>query len=266
MKWPEDHILQLKREGVEFALCTIVNTRGSAPRQIGAKMIVRADGSIAGTIGGGELEKQAIIDAVKSIESGKAQLFRYDLLHQLNMCCGGTVELFIEPVMKPKRLYIFGAGHVGAALAQHASALEFDVYVIDERKEMMDAVRTENVSKMKLPVEQALTALPFDEQTYVCIMTYSHPLDREILAQCISKSHAYIGMIGSLRKTEVTKKMFREAQLATDEQLNEVDMPMGVPIAAEGPEEIAISILARLIEVKNKISRSAKPAAVIQHQ
>ena len=101
---------------------------------------------------------------------------------------------------------------------------------------------------------QVLPLLPFDENTYVAIMTYSHPFDRDILAFCLKKPHAYLGMIGSQRKVEMTKKMFEEGMIASKNDLDKVDMPMGIGIGAEGPEEIAISILARLIAVKNKIA------------
>ena len=243
---------KLSRAGQEFAVCTIVHTKGSSPRKTGAKMIVLADGKISGTIGGGELEKRVIADAVEVLQKKSPQLFRYDLLHQLNMCCGGSVDVFIEPVMKKKRLYIFGAGHVGQALAEYATDFEFEVFLVDERKEMFAGMTNDSVNKMNLSAKQALPALPFDEETYVCIMTYDHTLDRDILSFCIGKPFAYLGMIGSRRKTEVTKKMFREAGIASEEKLALVDMPMGVDIGAEGPREIAISILARLIETRNR--------------
>lgn len=233
------------------ALCIIVQTRGSTPRSTGAKMLVFPDGSIEGTIGGGELEKSVIEQALKVLKNGKSSLFRHDLLHQHNMCCGGSVDVYIEPVMKKKRLYIFGAGHTGHALARLAVHLDFEIFVIDDRKEYLDQIQVEGVNKMHLHYAQALTVLPFDEQTFITIMTYSHPHDRDILAYCLGQKYAYLGMIGSERKVEMTKKMFEEGKVASREVLNSVDMPMGLSIGAETPEEIAVSILARLIEVKN---------------
>jgi xanthine dehydrogenase accessory factor len=251
MKWPEEHILDLEKKRIEFALCTIVNTKGSAPRENGAKMIVLADGKISGTIGGGELEKQVIHDAIKTITEGSPRMFRYDLLHQLNMCCGGTVEVFIEPHLLKERLYIFGAGHVGQSLAHYAGRLNFETYLIDPRKEMFDNAPVENVSAMTLPYLQAADALPYDKSTYICIMTYSHPMDRDLLAYCLKKPHAYLGMIGSRRKTEITRKTFIQSGIAITEELDAVDMPMGIEIGAEGPEEIAVSIVAELVRRRN---------------
>jgi xanthine dehydrogenase accessory factor len=238
---------------VDVALCVIINTKGSTPREAGAKMLVYADGSIEGTIGGGDLEKKVIANAIETMQNGKPSTFKHDLLHQHNMCCGGSVEIYIEPIMKKNNLYIFGAGHTGHALAQYALQFDFEVFMIDDRKEMMEAISQKEINKLNLHYEQALPLLPFDDKTFIAIMTYSHPYDRDILAFCLKKPHAYLGMIGSRRKVEMTKKMFAEAGVGTMEELETVDMPMGLDIGAEDPDEIAISVLAKLIAVKNKV-------------
>jgi xanthine dehydrogenase accessory factor len=246
-------IAEAQRKGVEVALCIITNTKGSTPRETGAKMLVYHNGKTDGTIGGGELEKKVIANALETLKTKTVSTFKHDLLHQHNMCCGGTVEIYIEPVMKKNKLYIFGAGHTGHALAKHAVGFNFEVVVIDDRKEYTDEVKTEGVNKLNLHYEQALPLLPFDENTFIAIMTYSHPYDRDILAYCLKKPFAYLGMIGSQRKVEMTKKMFAQSGIGTIEELENVDMPMGIDIEAETPEEIAISILAKLIAVKNKV-------------
>lgn len=242
-----------KRKGGAAALCTIVQTRGSTPRAVGARMLVFPDASIFGSIGGGELEKSVIKDALQVIRHRRALLQRHDLLHEHNMCCGGSVDVFIEPLMEKERLYVFGAGHTGQALAAHARLVGFDVFVIDDRKEYVDRIVMEGVHKLNLHHAEALPLLPFDDRTYVAIMTYSHPYDREILAYCLRKPSAYLGMIGSERKVEMTRKLFAEGLSATPEELDRVDMPMGEEIGAETPEEIAISILARLIRVRRSV-------------
>lgn len=249
-RWHEDR--NAKGEAhLKAADCTIVETKGSTPRKIGAKMRVWEDGTIHGTIGGGNLEKQVIENALERIKDGVPKLYKHDLLHQHNMCCGGTVLIYIEPIMTKKNLYIFGAGHTGAALAEYASNLDFEIYVIDNRPDYIDKIDTAGVNKMEIDHKKVLPSLPFDEDTYVVIMTYEHSHDREILSHCIQQPHAYLGMIGSQRKIELTKKMFIEGGIATEAELDEVDMPMGVKINADGPDEIAISILAKLIEAKN---------------
>lgn len=233
------------------ALCTVVAVSGSAPRREGAKMLVMADGTVRGTIGGGALEKQVIADALRCLIQQQPTLFKHDLLHRHNMCCGGSVQIFIEPIMPTDRLYIFGAGHTGKALAEMARQCNFEVVVTDDRPEYLHGIEDKAILKMSLPFAEALQALPFDERVYVAIMTYDHAIDRDILFFCLNKPQAYLGMIGSLRKVEVTKKMFREAGFNDEAALSAIDMPMGLDIAAETPEEIAVSILAKLIAVRN---------------
>lgn len=248
-----EKILSIQKSRRKAALCIVVSTKGSTPRKAGAKMIVYENKEVFGTIGGGNLEKKVIENALQQIKENIPKYFKHDLLHQHNMCCGGTAEIYIEPIMQKKKLYIFGAGHTGKALAKYAVYLDFDIIVIDDRKEYLDDFDVPDVDKMNLTHQLALQALPFDENTFIAILTYSHDVDREILAYCLKKPYTYLGMIGSQRKIEVTKKMFIEGEIATTEELAKVDMPMGLNILAESPDEIAISILAKLIEVKNKV-------------
>lgn len=244
----------IRERGENAAICIIVHTKGSTPRSVGAKMIVHEDGRIVGTIGGGNLEKEVIHNARIAITEKRPKLSKHDLLHQHNMCCGGSVEIYIEPIQKMKRLYIFGAGHTGHALARQAVQMDFDIYLIDDRKEYLDEINIDGVNKMMMDYQKALPALPFDDDTFVTIMTYDHAFDRDILSYCVNQPHAYLGMIGSQRKIEITKKKFIEAKVASKKALEKVDMPMGMEIDAETPEEIAVSILAKLIEVKNRVN------------
>lgn len=216
-------------------------------------MIVYEDGSIAGSIGGGDLEKKVIENALTVIKTGKPTVSKHDLLHQHGMCCGGIVEIYIEPIMNKNKLYIFGAGHTGHALAKLASELDFEIVLIDDRAEYIDPINIEGVNKLKMQNDIALKLLPFDIYTYIAIVTYSHQLDRDILAYCVRQPHAYLGMIGSKRKILVTKKMFGEAEIGTEEDLEKINMPIGLDINAQTPEEIAVSILAEIIKVKNSI-------------
>ncbi len=243
----------LEQEDCDLAICIVVNTKGSTPRKSGAKMIVCKNGNTHGSIGGGEIEKKVIENAIEVLVKKEAKLFRHDLLHQHNMCCGGTMDIYIEPIMKKKKLYIFGAGHTGTALAKIAIDFDFEIFLIDDRKEYIDKFDNRwSVNKMNLSFDKALEILPFDNDTYVCILTYNHPLDRDILASCIKKTNAYIGMIGSIRKIEMTKKIFLDANICSFDKLNTIDMPIGLNINSETPEEIAISILAKIIQTKNK--------------
>lgn len=251
MKSIYEEIVKIREEGVKAALCIVTGSKGSTPRKIGSKMIVREDGSIYDTIGGGNLEKEVIKNAVELIKLNKAESFKHNLLHQHNMCCGGTMEIYIETILKKKIIYIFGAGHTGEALARLMVKFDFDVFIIDDRDYYINAIEIPAVNKMKVNFDEVLSSLPFDDLAYVVIMTYSHPVDRNILAYCIKKPHAYLGMIGSKRKVEITKKMFVDRKIATVKELSGVDMPMGIDIKADGPEEIALSIAAKLVETKN---------------
>ncbi|MBK9283018.1 MAG: XdhC family protein [Sphingobacteriaceae bacterium] len=234
------------------ALCTIVSSSGSTPMKTGAKMIVCRDGKIFGTVGGGDLEKKVIENAINVIIQKKSEHFNHNLLQQHGMCCGGKVSVFIDYVERAKRLYVFGAGHVGRALSKLASALEFEVYVIDDRKSEQEKISLHKINKIQMSYKEILPTLPFDENTFIAIMTRDHSMDREILGFCINKPFGYLGMIGSKRKVEVTKKMFISGGICTENKFAEIDSPMGIDIHAHAPEEIAVSILAKIIQLKNK--------------
>lgn len=252
MEFNLSHINKLKEDDFPAALCIIISVKGSVPRKKGVKMLVKKQGDILGTIGGGNLEKQVIKDALSVIEKNEPQVFKHQLLHHLDMCCGGTVQIYIEPLVKKRKLYIFGAGHTGKALSEIASGLDFDVFVIDDRKSYLNKINLPNEHKICLPFNQALKILPFDYQTYITILTYSHPYDRNILFHCIKQPFKYLGMIGSQRKVAFTKKLLLESEHVEHEIINKVDMPIGIDIGAESPYEIALSIVSKIIVVKNK--------------
>ena len=249
-----DRMVIDKQQGIEFVLCVVTITKGSVPRAPGAKMLVYRNGHIFGTIGGGRIEKKVIEDALAIMDTNRPVMIHYDLLKQLGMSCGGSLDIYMEPVMKKRKLYILGAGHTGVALARLASGFDFDITIVDDRPEYIDSFSGEGIKKISGPFPQVLDQFLFDASTYITIMTYTHSIDRELLDYCIHKPHAYLGMMGSQRKVELTRKMFVEEGKATAEQLQEVDMPMGIEIGADGPDEIAVSIMARLIAVKNKIN------------
>jgi xanthine dehydrogenase accessory factor len=252
-------ILEIQRVGERAALCTIVSTKGSTPLKAGAKMIVWEDGRIFGTIGGGNLENDVIPSAIKVLKDNTNQLFNHDLQTQHGMCCGGKLEIYIEPIMQAKRLYVFGAGHIGKSIVEYARDLDFEIFVIDDREQIFDDWETGDVNKMMVDFSDILPKLPFNDSTFIVIASYEHSIDREILAHCIQQPHAYLGMIGSKRKIKITNEMLISSGIATKEQLDKVRMPIGVDINAEDHFEIAISIVAELIKAKNKISVDGVP-------
>lgn len=266
MKQLFDTMNELLKKGEELALCTIISTKGSTPLKTGAKMIVTFKGDIHGTIGGGDLEQAVIANAVSGIRMKQSEQFTHNLLQQHGMCCGGTVTVFIDYVKPPNKLYIFGCGHVGRALATLATSLDFDVYVIDDRKKELDKLNIDTVRKLPFTHKEILHSLPFDAHTFVCIMTRDHTMDREILAHCINRPSLYLGMIGSKRKVEVTRKMFLSGGICEEEQFQRIDTPMGYDIHAHSPEEIAISILAKLIQVKNSAPAELHVGSSLAHK
>lgn len=247
-------LAECEESGVDVAICIIVSTSGSTPRKVGAKMLVYGDGSIFNTIGGGTLEMRVIKDALVAIAEGKSQVFTHALVQDHGMCCGGTVDIFIDPLVKNKKLYIFGAGHIGKALAHFASALAFEVTVIDERRESFKSWGAKDIAVINGKHRSAIKKLGFDKNTFITVVTHKHAYDREIVALCADQPHAYLGMIGSDRKVAMAKKVFAAAGNPSKKKLAHIDWPMGLNIKVETPDEIAISILAKLIDTRSKMT------------
>jgi xanthine dehydrogenase accessory factor len=242
---------RIRAEGRPFVLCIVTETEGSTPRKEGAKMIVFDDGRILGTVGGGSVEQQAIADALQSLRSGKPFQKYYELEEDLNMQCGGRVSIYFEPLKKDLNLFIFGAGHVGREVGVYASGLGFKIHFVDNRPAIFDefdAAYAETIAGDYLETARKLELTPRD---FVVITTQGHAFDEALLEILAPRSLMYLGMIGSKRKVNEARKRFLEQGTLNSEQLDHVDMPIGVPFRAETPREIAISIVARLIDVKN---------------
>lgn len=214
-------------------------------------MIVLKNKKTFGTIGGGNLEYKVIDDAISVIENNIPQNFEHHLVQDHQMCCGGSVTIYIEPVMKPKKLYVFGAGHIGKHVVRYTMPLDFQIHLIDERKPILETLQDPGIAVYNTNHSNFLSQMSFQDEPFIVICTHLHEYDREILAHCIRKPFAYLGMIGSKRKVAVTKKIFLKNQTATEADLAKVDMPMGFDIGGSSPAEIAVSIVAKLIAVKN---------------
>ncbi|HET6401675.1 MAG TPA: xanthine dehydrogenase accessory protein XdhC [Candidatus Kapabacteria bacterium] len=264
-------ILALRERREPGALCTIVKTEGSTPLKAGAQMLVQKDGSISGTIGGGALEFAVLDEAAQAIASGESKLFQHRLTLDHNMCCGGTVHVFVEAIPVPPQCFIFGAGHVGKALASLLASMDFEIVVIDGRENIFNGWRDEGARNsvqtrcINEEPDEAISSLKWDSNTFAVIATHSHPLDREILRLSLRQPFQYCGMIGSKRKIIVTRNMFLERGWATEEALDRIDMPIGIPIAASSPAEIAVSIAAKIIEVKNGAKSSITQGVYSRH-
>jgi xanthine dehydrogenase accessory factor len=255
-----EEIVKLRQEGRRGAVATIVNVRGSIPSFETAKMLIRDDGSIAGTIGGGCVEAEVWQAAREVMESEKPRSLTFNLnenpKYDTGLVCGGTLDIFIEPVLPPALLYIFGAGHVSVNLYKIARHAGFDVTVIDDRAAYASRERFPEAKEVIAEdFEQALARLTPNESSYIVIVTRGHRDDMRVLRWAVQTQARYIGMIGSKRKTitifrELTKEGI-PAQL-----FERLHAPVGLDIGAITPEEIAVAITAELIAVRRRSERA----------
>lgn len=188
------------------------------------------------------------------MKSQKPLLKEYNLNTDLSMTCGGSVSVYIEPLLKPSKLYIFGAGHIGKCLAAYCPDFGFETTLIDWRSDIFEDPEKVNYKQMRKPYLEAVEQIEFDNDTYCVIVTPGHEIDEEVLAAIGKKTTAYVGLIGSKKKIATLRKLFLEENTLTEEELNNVDMPIGIKFNAITPAEITISILAKLIDVKNNRS------------
>jgi xanthine dehydrogenase accessory factor len=255
-----EEIVQLRQQGRRGAVATIVNVRGSVPSFETAKMLVRDDGSIIGTVGGGCVEAEVWQAARDVMESEKPRTLTFNLnqnpKYDTGLVCGGTLDIFIEPVLPPALLYIFGAGHVALSLYGTAKNAGFDVSVIDDRDSYANRERFPDAKEVIAEdYEQVMSRLSPSETSYIVIVTRGHRDDMRVLRWAVQTPARYIGMIGSKRKT-IT--IFRElVKEGIPEQLFErVHAPVGLDIGAITPEEIAVAITAELIASRRRVERS----------
>ena len=260
-----ERLAALARAPRPAALCTVTATSGSTPRKAGAAMVVIADGSpqgaIEGTIGGGAIEHEIRAAALEHIAACRPGAVEFSLTTQLGMCCGGRMTLFIEPLRARPPCVIFGAGHVGAALSACAQTAGFDVHVADPREELLVAERLGGATLHDAYDEEDLDALPFGPDAFVVVVTHDHAVDQALVERALGRDFRYLAMIGSERKARLTRerclsKGHDEARVAL------VRSPAGLDIGAETPEEIAISIVAEMVQVRRREEAAlAEPAA-----
>lgn len=240
--------------GKRAALCIITETSGSTPRKAGAKMIVFEDKKIIGSVGGGNAEQKIIEDAISVIKKGKPAKIQYDLEISAEMVCGGKVEIYIEPIFPQSQLLILGAGHVGSAVARYASSLGYSITLIDNRQEILDLIDLPGCKKICSDFNDAVKGFEFNDNLFIVITTPRHAYDEELTAYCAKQPHAYLGMIGSEKKVAKARQRFKDEFNISEEIIESIDMPIGIKFNAQTAEEIAISIIAKLIDVKNNIN------------
>ncbi len=239
-----------------FALVTITKCVGSTPCTLGARMIVTKDKKIAGTIGGGKLEHKVIIEALEAIKNNKIIESTYTLGPQFEQCCGGKVELIMEPMNQSPELFLFGAGHIGVEVCNLLVNTPFKLHLIDSRKNWLSKL---NLDKTITPIDVDLNdfktftnAVNWGPNCYVVVMTHDHKIDFEIIAMALIKKTKYLGLIGSKTKRVRFNNMLKK-EMSIADGMKDVVCPLGLKIGGDTPKEIAISIIAQLLQTHYKL-------------
>jgi len=252
-----EEIVAAKKSQLPVVLATVIESLGSAPRGEGARMLVRPYGSIAGTVGGGAIEQLVIKEALAMMQGGTPKVIRHEL-KDIGMQCGGGMAVFLEPLVPAPQLVIFGAGHIGACLAQIGKMLDFTVTVVDNRPDFANAERLPWADRIIAEeYESAIQKVRFSDQSYVVILTHKHAHDAEVLEQCITQPACYRDMIGSKAKVAKVFEQLKNKGVS-DEVIKTIHSPIGLKIGANTPAEIAISILAEIVQVRSSVNAAAR--------
>ena len=270
-----EEIVRMRKAGQRAALATIVHTNGSIPSYESSRMLVREDGSIAGTIGGGcvEADVWAAAKDVMAKESPRKMTFHLnnEASYDNGLICGGTLEVFVEPILPQPVACIFGGGHISMALARCASAAGFGIVVIDDREQFANPERFPMAQELHTSYEAAFARLQPNSSSYLVIVTRGHRDDMRVLAWAVRTPARYVGMIGSKRKVLSVYQALEKEGYSPDEFAG-VYAPMGLEIGALSPDEIATSITAELIAVRRnvhsaqhkKLQRDLRESAIAQ--
>ena len=251
-----EEILKIKEEGKSAVLATIIGTKGSTPREVGAKMLILENGKILGTIGGGCLEAEVWQEAMKIIKEEKPRTVHFDLTgkkaEDSGMICGGVMDIYIEPIVPAPRAYIFGGGHISLFVAKIGKMTGFEVVVIDDRPQFANRERLPDADEVIAEeFELALPKLKVNRSHYLVIVTRGHAYDLEVLEWAVKTQARYVGMIGSRRKIQIVYTSLKEKGIPP-EALERVHAPIGLDIGALTPEEIAVAIVAEMIQERRR--------------
>jgi xanthine dehydrogenase accessory factor len=246
---------ELEAKNESAVLCTVVKSTGSTPRHVGSKMLVYPDGKFIGTVGGGGLENSVMDEARKALADGEARYLHYNMSDPSRGdvgVCGGQVEVFVEPILPAPMVIVIGAGHVGKAVAHLAKWLGFRVAVSDDRVEFCNAATVpEADAYYPVPMAELTEHVKVTRQTFLVLTTRGSETDAAGLAPLLETEAAYIGVIGSKRRWSETVKLLKE-QGVPSQKIERVHSPIGLELQAETPEEIAVSIMAEILMIRDK--------------
>ncbi len=249
-----DEIVRLRKQGQKCAVATIVQVNGSIPSYESAKLLVREDGSMMGTVGGGCVEAEVWNAAREVIDTEKPRHLNFslgqDAAYDNGLICGGQLNIFVEPVVPQPRAYIFGGGHVSKSISKVATLAGFSTVIVDNREAFANRERFPEAEETYAEeYEDVFGKLTVTSSTYVIIVTRGHRDDMRVLRWAVTTPARYVAMIGSKRKTiSVVHELEKEG--FSRELFEKVFAPMGLEIGAESPEEIAISVVAEMIAVR----------------
>ena len=249
-----DELIRLRKLGQKCAIATIVQVRGSIPSFESAKLLVREDGSMVGTIGGGCVEAEVWNAAREVMETEKPKHMSFNLgqdaAYDNGLICGGQLDVFVEPVVPPPHAVIFGAGHISKSLCKVTDLAGFSTTIVDNRETFANRDRFPEAAEIFAEeYEEVFPKLTVHESTYLIIVTRGHRDDMRVLRWAAASPSRYVAMIGSKRKVlSVVKELEKEG--LSRQQLDRIYAPMGLEIGAISPEEIAISVAAEMIAVR----------------
>ena len=240
---------EFKTKNTPIGLVTITKIVGSAPCKLGAKMIVSFQKELHGTIGGGKLEFLVIDQAILAIQENKIREFSYTLGPEFEQCCGGKVDLIIEPLNQLPQLYLFGAGHIGLAICSVLKDTPFVIHLYDTRPNWKENIALDSsVIYNDCSFDLYKQSVHWGDNCYVVILTHDHRLDFEITALALASKTKYIGLIGSNTKKSRFNKMLLN-DLGFENGIKPVHCPLGLDLGGNSPKEIAISIASELLKI-----------------
>ncbi|MBI5839773.1 MAG: XdhC family protein [Chloroflexi bacterium] len=246
---------EIEKNNESAALCTVISSQGSTPRHVGSKMLVYPDGKFIGTVGGGDLEHRVLDEAWIAIAEGKARILKYSMVDPSRGdpgVCGGTVEVFVEPILPAPMVVVIGAGHVGKAVVHLAKWLGFRVAVSDDREEFCNPEAVPGADAYyPVTMDKLAETLKITRQTYLVVTSRGSNVDAAGLPNLLETNASYIGVIGSKRRWMTTVKALKEKGVA-EKKIAKVHSPMGLELNAETPEEIAVSIMAEILMLRDK--------------
>jgi xanthine dehydrogenase accessory factor len=249
-----EEVVRLRRLGQKCALATIVQVNGSIPSYESAKLLVREDGSMVGTIGGGCVEAEVWNVARDVMQSERPRHMNFslgqDAAYDNGLICGGQLSVFVEPVVPQPRLYVFGAGHISKSISKIATLAGFATVIVDNREAFASRDRFPEADEIFAEeYEDVFHKLPIRDTSYLVIVTRGHRDDMRVMRWAVGTNAKYIAMIGSKRKViGVVKELEKEG--ISREAFERTFAPMGLDIGAITPEEIAVSIVAEMIAMR----------------